>query len=207
MTRTRGLIIGALAMTATVVASNILVQHLLGDWLTWGALSYPVAFLVTDLTNRALGARAARQVVLAGFAAGVACSLVAAGMGATTLRIAAGSGLAFLVAQMLDVGVFDRLRGESWWRAPLVSSLVGSAADTAIFFSVAFSTLLSPLVPWDDVSWANEMVPVLGVGREAPLWVSLALADFAVKMGLALLALVPFRAAVALMGPSARRDA
>ena len=195
-----GLVLGALAMTATVVASNILVQHLLGDWLTWGALSYPVAFLVTDLTNRALGARAARGVVLAGFAAGVACSLVAAGLGATTLRIAAGSGLAFLTAQMLDVGVFDRLRSGSWWRAPLVSSLIGSTADTAIFFTVAFSAALVPLAPWDDVSWANEAVPLLGFGPTAPLWVSLAVADFGVKLGLALLALAPFRAGLALLG-------
>ncbi|MDF2233545.1 VUT family protein [Albimonas sp. CAU 1670] len=205
MTRSRGLIIGAIAMTATVVASNILVQHLLGDWLTWGALTYPIAFLVTDLTNRAMGPQAARKVVLAGFAAGVACSLVAAGFGATTLRIAAASGLAFLVAQMLDVGVFDRLRGESWWRAPLVSSLIGSATDTAIFFTLAFSAWLTPLAPWEDVAWANELVPVLGVGRPVPLWISLALADFGVKMALALLALAPFRAALSLMGPRGQR--
>lgn len=186
----RGVLIGALAMTACVVASNILVQHLLGDWLTWGALSYPVAFLITDLTNRTLGARAARRVVLAGFAAGVACSLVAAGYGATTLRIAAGSGLAFLAAQMLDVAVFDRLRAGAWWRAPLASSVVGSAVDTAIFFTVAFSAALP-----GDVAWANEGVPLLGAGPVAPLWVSLAAADFMVKLGLAALALAPFRAA------------
>lgn len=203
MTRNQGLALGALAMTATVVASNILVQHLLGDWLTWGALTYPVAFLVTDLTNRALGPRAARSVVLAGFAAGVACSLVAAGMGATTLRIAVGSGLAFLTAQMLDIGVFDRLRSERWWRAPLVSSLVGSAADTAIFFTIAFAAWLAPLAPWDDVSWANEAVPLLGVGKPVPLWMSLAFADFGVKMALALLALAPFRLGISLMGPRA----
>ena len=86
------------------------------------------------------------------------------------------------------------------------SSLVGSAADTAIFFSVAFAGVFTPLVPGDDVSWANEMVPVLGLGGSAPLWVSLALADFAVKLGLAMLALIPFRAAVALMRAPAPRN-
>ncbi len=194
---TRGVMIGALAMTACVVASNILVQRLLGDWLTWGALSYPAAFLITDLTNRTLGARAARRVVLAGFAAGAACSLVAAGYGATTLRIAAGSGLAFLAAQMLDVAVFDRLRAGAWWRAPLASSVVGSAVDTAIFFTLAFSAALP-----GDVAWANEGAPLLGAGPVAPLWVSLAVADFGVKLGLAALALAPFRVAAGLLRPA-----
>ena len=191
---TRGIVFGILAMTLVVVASNILVQHLLGDWLTWGALTYPLAFLVTDLTNRAHGPRAARLVVAAGFAAGVACSFVAAGLGATTFRIALGSGLAFLTAQMLDVALFDRLRRGAWWRAPLASSVIGSALDTALFFSVAFAGALVFLAPGDDVSWANAAVPLLGMGPEAPLWVSLALADFAVKLGLALAALAPFRA-------------
>ncbi len=193
----RRVLAGVAAMAAVVVASNVLVQFLLGDWLTWGALTYPIAFLVTDVTNRALGPAAARRVVLAGFAAGVACSLVAAGFGATTLRIAAGSGLAFLCAQMLDVSVFDRLRAGNWWRAPLVSSLIGSALDTALFFTIAFSAWLVPLVPSDDVAWATEVLPLLGVGPSAPLWVSLATADFMVKLALALLALAPFRALTA----------
>ena len=100
---------GIIAMAATVVASNILVQFLLGDWLTWGALTYPFAFLVTDVMNRVYGLAAARRVVLAGFIVGVICSVAAAGMNATTLRIALASGTAFLTAQMLDVWVFDRL--------------------------------------------------------------------------------------------------
>jgi uncharacterized PurR-regulated membrane protein YhhQ (DUF165 family) len=190
----RGILYGVLAMTAVVAASNILVQHLFGDWLTWGAFTYPFAFLVTDLCNRALGVRAARKVVAAGFVAGVACSFIAAGFGATTFRIALGSGLAFLAAQMLDVTVFDRLRGGSWWRAPLVSSLAGSAIDTALFFSIAFSGALAFIAPGEDVSWAAEAVPLLGVGPMAPLWVSLAVADFGVKLALAAVALVPFRA-------------
>ncbi len=199
---TRGVFLGVIAMAAIVVASNILVQHLYGDWLTLGAFTYPFAFLVTDLTNRALGAAAARKVVVAGFVVGVVCSLIASqmvsaeGFPLTTLRIAVGSGLAFLTAQMIDVGVFNRLRAGSWWRAPLVSSFVGSAVDTALFFTIAFSASLSFIDRADDVSWAGEVLPLLGWGPEAPLWVSLATADFMVKMALALLALIPFRVAL-----------
>ncbi|MEM1316426.1 MAG: VUT family protein [Pseudomonadota bacterium] len=189
----RRILTAVAAMAAVVVLSNILVQFLLGDWLTWGALTYPIAFLVTDLTNRALGPSAARRVVAAGFVAGILCSLAAAGFGLTTLRIAVGSGLAFLAAQLLDVRVFDRLREGSWWRAPLVSSFLGSALDTALFFSIAFSAALAPVFPAEDVAWANEAIPLLGAGPLAPLWMSLATADFAVKMTLALLALAPFR--------------
>ncbi|WP_118135922.1 queuosine precursor transporter [Oceanicella sp. SM1341] len=208
---TRAFMIGMLAMALVVVASNILVQFLLGDWLTWGAFTYPFAFLVTDLTNRTLGARAARRVVAGGFVIGVACSLVASqltgpeGYPLTTFRIAAGSGLAFLLAQLVDIGVFDRLRAGSWWRAPFVSSLAGSALDTLIFFSVAFSAALSFIDPAEDVSWAAERLPLLGAGPEVPLWVSLASADFLVKMALALVALIPFRLLMGLI--AARRAA
>lgn len=184
---------GTIAMALTVVASNILVQYQLGNWLTWGALSYPVAFLVTDVMNRVYGPAAARRVVFAGFLAGVACSLIAAGLNATTLRIALGSGTAFLIAQLLDITTFNRMRGKAWWRAPLTSTLVGSFVDTALFFSIAFSTRLSFLSPGDDVSWAAETLPVIGLGPNAPLWVSLACADWLVKIALATLALVPFR--------------
>ena len=180
---------GSLAMAAVVVASNILVQFLLGDWLTWGALTYPFAFLVTDVINRVHGAAQARRVVLAGFAVGVACSLVSAGLGLTTLRIALASGTAFLAGQMLDVLVFDRLRQGTWWRAPLVSSLAGSILDTVLFFSIAFAGI-DPATP---EGWASTPVPLLGWGPEIPLWVSLAVADWAVKMALAVAALGPFR--------------
>ncbi len=195
----RGMILGAAAMTLVVVASNILVQHLYGDWLTLGAFTYPVAFLVTDLTNRALGAAKARRVVFVGFVAGVACSFVAAGYDATTLRIAIASGTAFLAAQLLDIAVFDRLRQGSWWRAPLASSFFGSTVDTLLFFSIAFSSTFAFLDPADDVSWANEAIPLLGAGPTAPLWASLATADFGVKMALALIALIPFRLALSLI--------
>ncbi|MDP1668887.1 VUT family protein [Phaeovulum sp.] len=184
---------GILAMSALVVASNILVQFLFGNWLTWGAFTYPFAFLVNDVMNRVHGPDAAKRVVLAGFGVGVVCSLVAAGLSLTTLRIALGSGLAFVVAQMTDVVVFDRLRAGQWWRAPLVSTLIGATLDTAIFFSVAFAAVFVFLEPGGDTGWATELVPMLGSGPEAPLWVSLALADLGVKLALALLALPLFR--------------
>ncbi|MCU9848008.1 queuosine precursor transporter [Defluviimonas sp. WL0024] len=199
---TRRLIPGILAMAAIVVASNILVQFLFGQWLTWGAFTYPFAFLVTDLANRLQGPAAARRVVVAGFLVGLACSLVGTQIAGefgplVTWRIAIGSGLAFLTAQMVDVGIFDRLREGRWWRAPLVSTLAGSSLDTAIFFSVAFSGALGFLEPGNDVSWAGEVLPMLGIGPEAPLWMSLAVADWLVKLALALVALVPFRLIVA----------
>ncbi|MFV0384217.1 queuosine precursor transporter [Paracoccus sp. (in: a-proteobacteria)] len=181
---------GILAMAAIVAASNILVQFVIGDWLTWGAFTYPFSFLVTDVMNRIYGPAAARRVVLSGFVVGVACSLIAAGMDKTTLRIAIGSGTAFLVAQLLDIAVFNRLRDGRWWTAPLGSTLVGSLVDTALFFGIAFTAAL----PADgNTGWANEAVPLLGFGPVTALWVSLATADWIVKLALALLALVPFR--------------
>ena len=125
----RHLLPAILAMGSVVVASNVLVQFRLGEFLTWGALTYPFAFLVTDITNRVNGAAAARRVVLAGFAVGLACSLIAAGLGTTTVRIAVASGAAFLCAQMVDVAIFERLRHRGWWQAPFLSSLVGSALE------------------------------------------------------------------------------
>jgi len=184
-----------LAMALLVTLSNILVQVLLGDFLTWGAFTYPFAFLVTDLTNRFQGPAAARRVVLAGFVTGLACSFVAAGFDKTTLRIAAGSGTAFLVAQLTDVYVFDRLRRGNWWRAPLVSTLAGSALDTLLFFSIAFWSALTFFGPAETeaAAWASVAVPLLGQGPLLPLWVSLALADWGVKLALAAVALIPFR--------------
>jgi uncharacterized integral membrane protein (TIGR00697 family) len=197
---------GILAMAAIVVASNILVQILLGDYLTWGALTYPFAFLVTDVMNRIYGASAARKVVVSGFIVGIICSLIGTQiMGEfgplVTLRVALGSGLAFLTAQLLDVTIFDRLRDREWWRAPLISTIFGSILDTALFFSIAFSTAFIFIDPANDVSWANEAIPLLGVGPVAPLWMSLALADWCVKFTLALIALLPFRAIVTKISP------
>ncbi len=198
---------GILAMAAIVVASNILVQFLILDGLlTWGALTYPLAFLVTDVMNRLHGPQAARRVVLAGFIVGVVCSLIGTQVmtefgPAVALRVAVGSGTAFLVAQMLDVAVFDRLRGGVWWRAPLASTLIGSAVDTALFFSIAFSGALAVFGADANaaVSWAQEPAPFLLTGPMVPLWVTLAVADWGVKLALALIALIPFRLIVGQM--------
>jgi uncharacterized integral membrane protein (TIGR00697 family) len=204
----RGILFGVIAMAIIVVASNILVQFLYGNWLTWGAFTYPFAFLVTDLMNRLYGAKSARKVVFAGFIVGIICSFIGTQiMGEfgplVTLRIALGSGSAFLVAQLVDVLIFDRLRGGKWWRAPLASSVVGSSLDTAIFFTIAFSASLTFIEPANDVSWAGDVLPVLGMGPVAPLWVSLGVADWMVKMTLAMIALIPFRILVTKIKPLA----
>jgi len=157
-----------LAMVAVVVASNIAVQYPINDWLTWGAFTYPLAFLVTDLSNRAFGPARARQVILVGFVLGVALSIPAGP------RIAFASGTAFVAAQLLDVLIFDRMRRMAWWRAPLASSIIASALDTALFFSLAFA--LSGL-PW--VTWA--------------------LGDYAAKLSMAAALLVPYRALIRLL--------
>lgn len=162
--RSRGLWIGIAAMTFVVTLSNVLVQFPISDWLTWAAFTYPISFLVTDLTNRALGPRPARRVVYVGFAVAVILSIAFAGW-----RIALASGAAFLVAQLLDVYLFDRLRRAAWWRAPFLSSTLASALDTAVFFSLAFA------------------------GTQVP-WVTLALGDYAVKLAMAGAMLLPFRA-------------
>ncbi|WP_322866786.1 queuosine precursor transporter [Aquicoccus sp. G2-2] len=197
-------IFGILAMATIVVASNILVQFLVaGGLLTWGAFTYPFAFLVTDVMNRVYGSAAARRVVFAGFLTGIVCSLIGSQImlegdgysyAAVPLRIALGSGTAFLVAQLTDVFVFNRFRGGRWWRAPLISTLAGSALDTALFFSIAFSATLSFGATADAaIAWGQGPAPLLTLGPQVPLWVSLALADWSVKLSLALIALVPFR--------------
>lgn len=201
---TRKLIPGILAMAVIVMASNILVQYPLGQWLTWGALTYPFSFLVTDLTNRLQGAEAARRVVVAGFVVGVVCSLIGTQiMGEfgplVTLRVALGSGLAFLVAQLTDVAVFNRLRQGNWWRAPFVSTIASSTLDTLIFFTIAFSAALIFIEPGNDVSWAGVEMQLLGSGPIVPLWVSLAIGDWLVKLAMAIVALVPFRVIVGKM--------
>ena len=161
------LIAGALAMGLVVLVSNIAVGYPINDWLTWGALTYPLAFLVTDLTNRILGASPARRVVYVGFAVGVVLSIVFA-----DLRIALASGSAFLLAQLLDIWIFDRLRRQSWWKAPIVSSLIASALNTAVFFTAAFAFTTLPWMTW-------------------------ALGDYAAKLAMAAVLLAPFRAVLA----------
>ncbi len=191
-------------MAAVVVLSNILVQHPLAiavgrlnlaDLLTWGAFSYPLAFLVTDTTNRLLGPRTARRVVYLGFAAAIVLSWWFA-----TPRIAIASGTAFLVGQLLDIGIFNRLRERAWWKAPAFSSLFGSAADTAVFFTLAFAPAFFLLGANDP--FAVEAAPLLGLYPvEAPRWISWALGDFAVKVLLAVVALIPYRLIVGAFVP------
>ena len=205
----RSFIPGILAMAAIVVASNILVQFLIFDGLlTWGAFTYPLAFLVTDIMNRVYGVGPARKVVFAGFVTGVLCSLIGSQImlqgdgftyAAVPLRIAVASGTAFLIAQLTDVTVFNAMREGRWWRAPLVSTLVGSALDTAIFFTIAFSASVTFFGADADaaINWAWESVPFMLSGPEAPLWVTLAFADWLVKLSLALVALIPFKVIVA----------
>jgi queuosine precursor transporter len=188
------LIVPVIAMTLVVVASNVLVQYPftpfdLGDYLTWGAFTYPVAFLVTDLTNRRYGPRVARQLVIAGFAVAVVLSI-----GLATPRIALASGTAFLVGQLLDITVFNRLRRQAWWRAPFVGSVIGSALDTILFFSLAFA---------GDPDMAG---PVNLFGTEVMLWQSLAVFDFSVKMLIALIALLPYGALMSVVLPMERAE-
>lgn len=190
----RRLVLPVSAMTLVVVASNILVQYPfapfgLGDYLTWGAFTYPVAFLVTDLTNRRYGPKMARQLVAAGFVIAVILSIYFA-----TPRIAIASGAAFLFGQLLDISVFNSLRRQSWWRAPLIGSVIGSAIDTALFFSLAFA------------GDADMSGPVALFGTEVALWQSLAVFDFAVKMLVALLALVPYGALMSVILPMDRSE-
>lgn len=174
-------VVPVLAMTAVVAASNVLVQHpitLLGleNYLTWGAVTYPFAFLVTDLTNRRFGPAAARKVVYVGFALAVALSVVLA-----TPRIALASGSAFLIAQLLDIAIFHSLReSRQWWRAPLTSSVFSSAVDTAIFFTLAFAATGIPMADYG--------------GLLLPMWVGWAVTDYLVKLVHALAMLGPFRA-------------
>jgi uncharacterized PurR-regulated membrane protein YhhQ (DUF165 family) len=153
-----------LAMMLVVVASNWLVQYPINPWLTWGAFAYPVAFLVTDLTNRAVGVAAARRVAWAGFTIAVLVSLLVA-----PWRIALASGTAFIVSQLADVRVFDRWRAQAWWKAPLIGSLVASVIDTVVFFSLAFA----------------------GTSLD---WWRLALGDLGIKLAMAVLLLAPYRA-------------
>lgn len=204
MRRTHALFVYIALMTLVVVASNFLVQFPLdaeiagvnlADILTWGAFSYPVAFLVTDLTNRQFGPAAARRVVFAGFVIGVSLSFQT-----SVPRIAIASGTAYLVGQLLDIAVFNRLRRQAWWRAPLTGSLVGSVLDTAIFFSLSFAAFFVFLGPNDG--FALETAAILGVlPAEAPRWVSWAIGDFAVKMLVGLVMLLPYGALMSVLKP------
>ncbi len=174
----RRIAIAVAAMAGVITLSNIAVNFVINPWLTWGAFTYPLSFLVTDLTNRALGVKAAQRVVYAGFAVGVICSLIAGALGMTTLRIAVASGTAFLIAQLMDVLIFDRLRQATWWKAPFISSALASFFDTLLFFALAFA--------FTEVDW-----------------IKLALGDYAAKLAMAGILLLPFRALMAATKPVA----
>jgi uncharacterized PurR-regulated membrane protein YhhQ (DUF165 family) len=188
-------IIAVAAMAAIIAGSNYLVQfpvHAtlgginLADLLTYAAFTFPVAFLVTDLTNKLFGPAAARKVVVAGFVIAVIVSIIVA-----SPRIAIASGSAFLISQLLDVSIFDRLRTGTWWRAPLISSMLGAVVDTFVFFSFAFAASLSFL--GEGLDFAVQPAPLLGVmATEAPRWVSWALGDLVVKVSMALVLLAPY---------------
>ncbi len=185
--QTRRLILPVAAMTLVIVASNILVQFPftplgLADYLTWGAFTYPFAFLVTDLTNRRFGPSTARTVVYIGFGAAVFLSIMLA-----TPRIALASGTAFLTAQLVDVALFHRLRRHFWWTAPLISSLIGSTIDTALFFTLAFAG--------SGVGEASYWGLVL------PIWVGWAVFDYLVKAAHAIVMLGPFHLLRARIAP------
>ena len=145
-----------------------------------------------------------RKVVLFGFIIGIFCSLVGTQLQGefgplVTFRIALGSATAFIISHLLDISIFNYLRQERWWKAPLISSIVGSSLDTLIFFFVAFSGFFIFLEPSNDVSWAVEKVPILGMFGISPLWVSLAFADFLVKLSLITISLIPFRFLIVLI--------
>ena len=202
MQRLSPLLMPVAAMCAVVAASNILVQfpfeHFgLGHILTWGAFSYPVAFLVNDLTNRWYGPRAARKVVVAGFVIAVALSALLA-----TPRIAIASGSAFLMAQMLDIAVFGPLRRRSWWKAPFLATISGSILDTLIFFSLAFSAQFAALDALSAMPDGSLAMPVAFFGGFAPLWLSLAFGDFCVKLLMGLLMLAPYGAFLSIFRPA-----
>ncbi len=188
-------IIAVCAMAAIIAGSNFLVQYPvhaaigsvnLADLLTFAAFTFPITFLVTDLTNRLFGATSARKVVFAGFAIAVVFSIILA-----TPRIAIASGSAFLISQLMDVSIFDKLRSGRWWRAPLVSSVVAAVVDTFIFFSFAFAASLSFLGAGPD--FAVQPAPLLGVfAMQAPRWLSWAMGDLVVKVVMALVLLAPY---------------
>ena len=176
-------IILSFAMGVIVLASNYLVQFPvkylgLDNLLTYGAFSYPIAFLITDLANRSYGKIAARKIVYVGFSIGIMFTLFFSTnfSDLISIRIAIGSGIAFITAQLLDVQIFDRLRKKHWYVAPLTSSLIGSTVDTFLFFSISF------------------------YGTGIP-WVTLSLGDLAVKIFIALLMLIPFRLLLGTLKP------
>ena len=180
---TKSFLLLSFLMGVVVLSSNYLVQFPINYYgfneiLTYGAFSYPIAFLITDLTNRSFGKLVARKIVYFGFFFGIGFTILFSTDFADyiSLRIAIGSGIAFLVSQLLDVQIFDKLRKKEWFVAPLTSSLIGSTVDTFLFFSISFYATGVP-------------------------WVTLSLGDLAVKILVALIMLVPFRMLLKIVKP------
>ncbi len=163
------LVLSIVAMTIVIVSSNILVRVPINDWLTWGTLTFPFAFVITDLMNRYFGVIKARQLVYVGFAIGIAASLlIGFFLGEPAdIRIALASGTAFLISQLMDVSVFDKLRSKQWWVAPFTSSIISTVFDTFLFYALAF----------------------VGTGL---VWQQWAVGDLGIKWLVALVALIPY---------------
>lgn len=214
--------IAIIAMAFVVMASNYLVQYPveyflgpvnLADTLTWGAFTYPIAFLVTDLVNRQFGAPAARKVVISGFVLALCVPMAfwVFNDAFTTPRILVASGTAFLVAQFLDVALFDRMRRMTWWKAPVISSLTASLIDTVMFFGLAFAAAFAFI----DTGFGMEdgslpfTIPLFGVSGafEVPLWMSLAAGDYMTKILVATLLLAPYRIFLGYVGALPKRPA
>lgn len=185
----RSLALPTLAMVVVVVASNILVHFQINDWLTWGAFTFPFAFLVTDLSNRAFGPAKAARVVLVGFVVGIAMSAVFSDwvpfeapniLSQIAILTAVASGSAFLSGQFLDIAIFQDLRRMAWWMAPLVSSAVSSALDTLVFFYLLFAVFF----------------PEWGLN-----WFQLGIGDYGVKALMALSLLAPYRLLMGFFAP------
>ena len=189
-------------MCAAIAASNIFVQYPfehfgLGEMLTYSAFTYPFAFLVNDLTNRRFGPAAARKVVYAGFVLGVFISIWLA-----TPRIAIASGSAFLIAQLMDITVFNSLRKKTWWKAPFAAAMFGSIVDTVLFFSIAFAAQFAWLDAMTGLPDSSLTDPASFLGFGMPLWASLAIGYFFVKVVMVTLMLVPYAAILSAFSPA-----
>ena len=180
-----------LCMVTVILISNILVQYPvmlwgLEDLLTWAAFTYPIAFFITDITNRTYGEAVARRIVYWGFITAVALSFYFA-----TPRIAIASGSAFLLSQLIDIQIFTKLSKFQWWKAPLVYSTLRSIIDTMLFFTIDFSLTFS-MMGYED-SFATENIIILSGLLESPRWLMWAFGDFAVKLFVAIMLLIPFK--------------
>jgi len=202
MSYAKSIVFSSFAMCVAVTASNILVQYPvywfdLGNILTYGAFTYPFAFLVNDLTNRRFGSRAARRVVYIGFCFGLIVSWELA-----TPRLAIASGTAFLFGQLLDIIVFSPLRKQTWWKAPLLAGICGALIDTFIFFAIAFSPRFAFIDALTGMQDSSLSAVTQLFSLTIPVWFSLSLGDLSVKLVMAVLMLIPYGAILAIFMPA-----